>query len=411
MAMLPSLQMADLLPSERRPLPVLKVLYRNAAQIQELGGASKKTLRELHAADHAAEGNVDLQIRDAVRQTNLDGAETLFSVVGEAPIDEMFNVLQPVMQDDINIHRFVFAFRTHGLAKLLGDEYAFDILRQCVRFCINHEQNRISRGYPESPIRALMPKLLDQYKLAGKSFGRRDPGDRWVDETSVAIYNGPSERSAEITAAAIAEGIDPEVIGEAISLASNLLTLRQGTDKWRAHGDAQGVHASDGTNAWRNMVRLAETRHAVPGLIIAAYHSAVYSPYQTDPFPLQEHREAIRTTDAAALIAEAEDAVRNNDQGRAAAAIAVYGEQGYPVEPVLHSLLRFTVSEDGRLHGEKFFHTVSEEYRTTRPAFRWRQIIALARVTASAYGYNRADEPGYRAPGYEHACQLLGVNV
>ena len=74
-------------------------------------------------------------------------------------------------------------------------------------------------------------------------------------------------------------------------------------------------------------------------------------------------------------------------------------------------MLRFTVSEDGRLHGEKFFHTVSEEYRTIRPAFRWRQIVALARVTTSAYGYNGNDEPGYRAPGYEQACQLLGVTT
>ncbi|MGD9854437.1 MAG: hypothetical protein AB7U20_05735 [Planctomycetaceae bacterium] len=411
MAMLPALQMADLLPTERRPLPVLKVLYRNSGQIQELGGESHKILRRLIGGEHPAEGNIDLQIRDAARQTDVTQAEALFATLADAPIDEMFNVLQPAMQDDINIHRFVFAYRTHGLANLLGQEYAYDILRQCVRFCVNHEQQRISHNNPESPIRALMPKLLDQYKLAGKSFGKTDPGDDWVDRTSLAIYNGPPERSAEIAAAAIAEGIDPEVIGEAISLASNLLTLRQGADQWRAHGDAQGVHSSDGTNAWRNMARVAQTRHAVSGLIIAAYHSAWYKPYATEAFPLEEHREAIRTTAAAALLAEAEDAVRHNDQGRASAAIAIYGEQGYPVQPVLDSMLKFAISEDGRLHGEKFFHTVSEEYRTIRPAFRWRQIVALARVTASAYGYSRTDEHGDRAPGYEQACQLLGVNA
>ena len=52
-------------------------------------------------------------------------------------------------------------------------------------------------------------------------------------------------------------------------------------------------------------------------------------------------------------------------------------------------MLKYTISEDGRLHGEKYFHTVQEEFRTTRPAFRWRQIVGLARVTASAYGYDR----------------------
>jgi hypothetical protein len=72
-------------------------------------------------------------------------------------------------------------------------------------------------------------------------------------------------------------------------------------------------------------------------------------------------------------------------------------------------MLKYTISEDGRLHGEKYFHTVREEFRDIRPAFRWRQLVGLARVTASAYGYNREDKAGFRAPGYEEACSLLGV--
>ena len=82
------------------------------------------------------------------------------------------------------------------------------------------------------------------------------------------------------------------------------------------------------------------------------------------------------------MLAETEDAIRHNDQGRAAAAIQIYGERGYAAGPVFNLMLKYAVSEDGRLHGEKYFHTVCEEYRTTRPAFRWRQMVALARVTA-----------------------------
>ena len=74
-------------------------------------------------------------------------------------------------------------------------------------------------------------------------------------------------------------------------------------------------------------------------------------------------------------------------------------------------MLKYAVSEDGRLHAEKYYHTVREEYRTTRPAFRWRQIVALARVTASAFGYNREDQHGFRAAGYDAACNLLGVEA
>ncbi len=45
MALVPALEMARELPANRRGLPVLKVLYRNAQQIQKVGGARKKTLK------------------------------------------------------------------------------------------------------------------------------------------------------------------------------------------------------------------------------------------------------------------------------------------------------------------------------------------------------------------------------
>ena len=64
-------------------------------------------------------------------------------------------------------------------------------------------------------------------------------------------------------------------------------------------------------------------------------------------------------------------------------------------------LLRYAISEDGALHAEKYYRTVSEEFAATRPAFRWRQVAALARVTAS--------ESGHPAPGYAEACRLLKV--
>ena len=415
MAMLPALEMSRQLSGNRQPLPVLKVLYRNAQQIQNVGGASTTKLHDLHLAEHAAEhsskSDLSLQIRDACRKPDVDEGEKLLATVGDSPIDA-FNALQPAVQDDINVHRFVFAYRTYGLVGLLGKDYSYSLLRQCVRFCADHERNRIAQNHPESPIRALLPKLLDQYKLAGKSLGTRDPGDAAVEQLSEAIYNGPNERAAEAVAAALAEGIHPDVVGEAISLASNLYVLRQGPENWRTHGDSAGVHSSDASNAWRNMARLAETRHAVSGLIVAAYHVGVQSaPFKSPPYPTDEHRALIKVQDAPGLLAETADAIQHNDQPRAAAAIQIYGDRGYPVDPVFELMLKYAVSEDGRLHGEKYFHTVRDEYRTIRPAFRWRQVVGLARVTASAYGYNRDDKHGFRAAGYEDACKLLGVDA
>lgn len=411
MAMLPALNMVGLLSSERQPLPILKVIYRNSSQIQALGGPSKKTLREMHAAEEATVENRAIAIRDACRIGDTDKAERLFAPLATASLDESFNTLQPLMQDDINVHRFVFAHRTRGLAELLGHDHVYTILRQCVHFSCNHEQDRLGRKVAESPIRALMPKLLDQYKLASPTFGTRDPGDAAVEALAKTIYQGPADKSADAAAAALAEGISPEVVGEAISLASNMLVLKQGPDNWRTHGDSAGVHSSDATNAFRNMARVCQPRHAASGLVVAAYHVAAHCPFSTDSYPLAGHRNTIKTTDAAKLLDEAEDAIRNNNQGRAAAAIAIYGENGHAPEAVFDRMLKYTISEDGRLHGEKYFQTVQEEFRTTRAAFRWRHLIGLARVTASAFGYDRNDKYNGRAPGYEQACGLLKVTA
>jgi hypothetical protein len=414
MALLPALAMSRQLPTARRPLPVLKVLYRNSQQIQTVGGASKAALYDPHAAheaEHAANGDVGTQSRDACRRVDVEQGEALLATVSDSPLDA-FNALQAATRDDLNVHRFVFTHRVYGLVDLLGKEYAYGLLRQCVRFCANHEQMRINHKQAESPIRALLPKLLDQYKLEGRRLGKIDPGDEAVDRLCQTVYDGPNERSADAVAAALAEGLDPEVVGEAISLAANQFVLRQGADKWRAHGDAAGVHASDATNAWRNMARTADPRHTAPGLIVAAYHVGVQSaPFKSPAYPTEEHCASIKSRDAAGLLAEAEDAVRHNDQPRASAAIELYGRQGYDAAPVFNLMLKYAISEDGRLHGEKYFHTVSEEFRTIRPALRWRQMVGLARVTASAYGYNRDDKHGFRAAGYGEACRLLGVEA
>ena len=74
-----------------------------------------------------------------------------------------------------------------------------------------------------------------------------------------------------------------------------------------------------------------------------------------------------------------------------------------PRDKVIGKPLRYAVSEDGALHAEKYYRTVPEEFSATRPAFRWRQLVALARVTASEYGRPAA--------GMAEARELLKVRV
>src|SRR5439155_8832426 len=110
----------------------------------------------------------------------------------------------------------------------------------------------------------------------------------------------------------------PEAVGEAISLAANLLVLhdpgRGSNDnpakpKGSCHGDSVGVHASDSANAWRNIARVSNQRNTVASLIVGAYHTAGQSGnLNKQPYPLPEHLEKVRTKDAPELLRQAEAA-------------------------------------------------------------------------------------------------------
>jgi hypothetical protein len=207
--------------------------------------------------------------------------------------------------------------------------------------------------------------------------------------------------------------MDPEAVGEAISLASNLLVLHDPGRRPEhsspqkppgcVHGDSVGVHASDSANAWRNIARVSNQRNRVASLVIGAFHTAGQTELiSKDPYPYAEQLEDIEAKDPQALLAQAEEAIRGNDQARACAVVHRYGELELPARPVFDLLLKYAISEDGALHAEKYYRTVREEFAAMRPAFRWRQLVALARVTAS--------EHGFPAPGYQEACELLRVS-
>jgi len=117
----------------------------------------------------------------------------------------------------------------------------------------------------------------------------------------------------------------------------------------------------------------------------------------------------VKATGAQDLLKELDGAIRENDQLRAMVLAHVYGQQKLDVRAISDLLLKYAISEDGLLHSEKYYRTVLEEFQTTRPAFRWWQITALARVTASMYDFSQFDKKEGRAPGYEEACRLLKV--
>ncbi|PYJ96610.1 MAG: hypothetical protein DME23_19815, partial [Verrucomicrobia bacterium] len=222
------------------------------------------------------------------------------------------------------------------------------------------------------------------------------------EQMSQTIFKSTPEQAAAAAAAALAEGMSPSDVGEAITLAANQLVLRDmgrtprdevpGKPLGSVHGDSIGVHATDSANAWRNMARVSNARNCFASLILGAYQVALDRTARGgdflnwQPLPVARHLGEIKASDPDALLKEADEAIRGNLQAKASAVIHRYGELGHSPRPVLDLLLRYAVSEDGALHAEKFYRTVSEEFAATRAAFRWRHVVALARVTASEYG-------------------------
>lgn len=413
MALAPAYQMTQELPTELKPLPVLKVLYRNTAQIQDTGSQHNEVLHPVKplALPEGSPGGPLLQA--ATRSADYNKAEGTFAALAQGPVDKTFNDLQYAVQDELNVHRVVLAWRAWAMLDMVGQEHAHTLLRQSVRFCVKSEQGLNNSKRPPSKIRTVLPMLLDQYRLLSKPMGKRKADDTWVESLARTIYRSNPEQAADAAAAALAEGFDPEAVGEAISLASNALVLHdQGRTKPRpdkpvgsVHGDSVGVHASDSANAWRNIARVSNKRNTIASLIVGAYHTAVgryNSKLNELPYPLDEQLESITSQNPQKLIQEADAAIRNKDQFLAAAVIHQYGTLGQNARPVFDLLLKYATSEDGALHAEKYYCTVKEEFKNTRAAFRWRQLVALARVTASEYG-----KP---SPGYAEARGLLKIN-
>ncbi|MCS7046742.1 MAG: twin-arginine translocation signal domain-containing protein [Gemmataceae bacterium] len=413
-ALAPAYRMAAELPAAEQALPIFKVLYRNTHRIGELGGRRNEVLRRVAPGEIPA-GEPGQALRQYTRSRRTDEAERLFAARAAVNPDDSFNDLLWAVEDATDVHRAVVPYRARDLLEIIGREHALTLLRQSVRYCLKNEPTsaRVFAG-----LRAFLPRLLDERRLLSMRLGTRRGDDAWVEQFSQTIFRSTAEQAADAVAAALAEGLAPESISEALALAANQLILRDnGRPANQAapnrpvgsvHGDSIGVHSCDAVNAWRNMARVADRRNQIICLVLAGYQVAQDRVQRGgdflnwQPYPRDDARGQVTVRDQLGLLRETEDAIRHRDQARAAAAAYWYGQEGYAARPMFDLLLKYTISDDGALHAEKFYGTVVEDYAAVRPAFRWRLVIALARVTASAHG-----QP---APGLEEARRLLSAH-
>jgi hypothetical protein len=406
MAMAPAFAMGQELPEKERAIPIIKVLHRNGRTMGSGPGKSINRLKDVEPAEVAGDPPVGKRLLDASRAHRIEEADRLFLAAAKGSLQDGYNDLLPLVQDDLNVHRVVLAWRSWETIDFTGQAHARTLLRQSIHFCCDDD----NRNRQAHAIQAVLPQLMDKYRLMDKPVGKRTADDAWVDRLAQTIYAAKREEAAEAVAAALAEGHSPEVIGEAMSVACARLVLGDaGREKQHhpdkplgsVHGDSVGVHASDAANAWRHIARVSNPRNTFASLVAGAYHTAGQTARQMkERYPQAADLEPIRETDAAKLLSLTEEAIRAKDQRRTCALAERYGQQRHDARALFQLLLRYAVSEDGALHAEKYYRTVTEEFTSVRPAFRWQHLVALSRVTASLYG-----KP---APGVEEARKLLG---
>jgi hypothetical protein len=415
MALAPAYHMsvAELDPA-KKPLAVLKVLYRNATRLKEMGQTKAEMLKPVEPAAPPREPTSVL--RDLVRKGDVTAAERAFARQCEDGTPKTaLDRLMVMVDDATEVHRVVLVSRAWDLLDFVGADKAHAMLRQSVRYCVKSEKSgNYTKHFTE--IRTLLPDLMTRYKFADRAaLGDRAVDDAWVDKLAETLFRHKPDQAAEAAAAALADGITPDAVGQAIAVAANELTLRDngryanqvsaGKPVGSCHGDSIGVHACDSAHAWKTIAQAGSRRTTVTSLILGAYQVALdrgerggdFLNWQ--PYPRPDHVEKAKAVAPEKLLAELADAVKTNDQGKAAAMAARVDATQAPA--AFEVLREFAVSEDGALHAEKYYRTTTAEYAAARPAHKARQLVALARVTASAFG-----QP---APGVKEARALLKV--
>ncbi|MGH7129245.1 MAG: hypothetical protein ACREIV_11805, partial [Planctomycetaceae bacterium] len=160
MALAPAYQMAGELPEPQRPLPVLKVLYRNTEFMQSAGGSGNEILRPVAPVSLNGDGSAGELLCEAKRHCDEHAAERVFAAMAAGSPEHALNdLLQFNVEHQPGVHEIVMVWRAWSLLDLTGREHAHTLLRQSVRQCIDASE----RGQPPNPLATSIPSLLDRH--------------------------------------------------------------------------------------------------------------------------------------------------------------------------------------------------------------------------------------------------------
>lgn len=391
MGMYPSLVISRELPEGEAALPVLKTLKRSAVRMH-------KTSTGMYKVEPKRE-----DIVEALRVPDLDRAHRGLAATGGG--QATWEALQGVVNDHLDVHMVVFAWRAKEITALAGEEHGLVCMRQMLKFAYDRESRRKSNGNPVPAQRNLVPKLIEDKGLTRDGYGRLS--DEELSELADVLATESRASGAEAVAEALKNGAGHESIGEALSLAGTRLLLRDpgrmraqaGKPIGSVHGASTGVHATDSALAWREIAATLSGRSRAATLITGAYHTAGQGRnVGKSAYPYAERTDEVAKLKGDALAGALAEAARGGDQPLAGAIAARMNELGQD-EALFKTLRPILIAQDGALHAEKYHHTQRVHHAASRPAFQGEHLIALARVAAS--------QACLQAPEVEEARELL----
>src|SRR5436309_317420 len=120
MALAPAYEMARELPEAERPLPVLKVLYRNSNRIREKGGRKAEVLKAVESTPDASKLRDDYRLADEIHAKNADKAEAMLGRLAQFGPEGALNGLLAVVEEAAEVHRIVLMWRAWDMLNIVG---------------------------------------------------------------------------------------------------------------------------------------------------------------------------------------------------------------------------------------------------------------------------------------------------
>ncbi len=413
MAFAPSLRLSGLLTGQQSALPVLKVLYRQAAQLEAIDHHHADTLHAVPQQSTSPASSAPQHretILAAVHAQNRESGDQTLAAAARTSPELALNSLLPAVFEAPEVHRIVLVQRAWDMLELVGREHADTMLRQSLHYCVKMEPHRNGSSMN------VAADVFEQIARVSELPAPRSAAaisDQWIRQFADLLLSSGPTAAVQAAADALLEGVPAAAISEAVSVAANQLLLRDPgrPEQWAqpnkpagsVHGDSIGVHASDTAHAWKQIVQVSEPDNSHAAVILSALCVARDAGIRFSALRSQqsvaEYAATINEQQPETLLGMLEDCVHGQQQSEATAITAQYLQLGHDPQQVFRRLLSYACSEDGALHGEKYYCTAHDEFSRIRPEFRNGELLALARVTASEYGTP--------APGYAEALELL----